>query len=364
MKSEYLSEISEFDKNRVKERKRREQLERDAENLFQAFSPKIERESRKVEFLVEGFLPKGSLVILAGRPKEGKTCLGTAIALAVATGRPFAGMNTEMAPVLWMANEESKGERAAILGQFTSDGGPYPVITGEHYDWMDSKGPFLPLFTSHERVPIDTDDGLYTIDLWLGKTGAKLIVIDPLIAAVSGPLEHSGSARRSLEKLKEFCWHRGVTALVLHHTKRVRDSRYFRRVADSDQLAATASMDMVLVRDPSSGLNGRPYLFTLSCRGRGEFANKVWLLESSRILDYQIRTEQPTLAAAEPSRVGQAILRALEGGELTIRELCRQIQGVAPCRENWVWVNVTRLMEDGKVVVSRREGVKRWYALP
>ena len=66
-------------------------------------------------YLVEGFLPESGLVLLAGDPKAGKTAIASAIALAVAKGKPFAGMETKQGSVLWMCLEKSYDERCAVM---------------------------------------------------------------------------------------------------------------------------------------------------------------------------------------------------------------------------------------------------------
>ena len=60
----------------------------------------------KLEFLVDGFLPRGYVTILAGDPKVGKTVLASAITLAIAEGSPFGGMETNRGGVLWLSLEE------------------------------------------------------------------------------------------------------------------------------------------------------------------------------------------------------------------------------------------------------------------
>ncbi|RYG24743.1 hypothetical protein EON82_09675, partial [bacterium] len=37
---------------------------------------------KELEWVVEGLIPRGYLTLLAGRPKDGKTCLATALGVA------------------------------------------------------------------------------------------------------------------------------------------------------------------------------------------------------------------------------------------------------------------------------------------
>src|SRR5688572_280096 len=224
-------------------------------------------------YLIDGFLPESGLVILAGDPKAGKTALASAIALAVAKGKPFAGMPSEQRGVLWLCLEESHQERSAVMRR--------------------ARGlKRAPIYITNERIPIDTEEGISDLQHWAMQADAGLTVIDPLHAAHSGRSLHDGwSARKTLGLLKEFSKTR--TILVLHHLAK----RGARRVAESVQLTAVATMVMVLTSTggalgaPETGSNlhsrsntdtqvrsrgkARPRIVTLECMGRGEFANRT-----------------------------------------------------------------------------------------
>lgn len=69
-----------------------------------------------ISWTVENLIPSGSLGVLGGRPKEGKSTLARCLALSVATGRPFLGdLDVEQGDVLYMALEE---RRSSVVGQF------------------------------------------------------------------------------------------------------------------------------------------------------------------------------------------------------------------------------------------------------
>jgi hypothetical protein len=236
-------------------------------------------------YLIDGFLPETGLVILAGDPKVGKTALASAIALAVAKGRPFAGMQTQQRSVLWLCLEESHQERAAVMRR--------------------ARGlSRLPLYITTDRIPIDTEQGIYELDHWVRSVEAGLIVIDPLHAAHSGrSLQDGWAARKTLRLLKHLS--KSCLILVLHHLAK----RGASRVAESVQLSAIATMVIILrpvgVRElarafePESAgselarLRSRrsPRVLQLDCTGRGDFANKTWRFISRNPLDYRIATK-------------------------------------------------------------------------
>jgi hypothetical protein len=342
-------------------------------------------------FIVEDFLPKGALVMLAGGPKDGKTCIATALALAVATGTPFAGMPTRQSAVLWLSQEESRRERYEVLN---------------HSALADLS---TPLFTCFSHLPIDTEDGIELLTEWVNRTQARLIVVDPLHAATSGrSLADGWSARKSVQPLKQFCANAGVTCLVLHHAKDLGRIGFRPRVGESDQIAATASMNIVLryreltpretslplgVRNEREGEgagdggprqaqrnrkkdsgekravssiedsrirviedSSKPRLVSLFCTGRGDFANRIHHLVSHGPVDFQIADHRLFLPPTEPAPLMNDERRIME---LLARKSKNSAQLVSATGWTDVQVRnaVTRLRQKGFV---RLVDSKRW----
>jgi DNA-binding MarR family transcriptional regulator len=322
---------------------RRKQYLRDKGFLAQ-FVPVLEGDpSYHQDWLIENFLPKGTLALIAGAPKSGKTCLSTAIALSVATGLPFAGHRTEQAAVLWISGEESPEERNEFLK--TS-----PLVDTT-----------LPLFTCYQRMNIDDEDVLLDLAEAAKATESKLIVVDPLLACITGrSLTDSWSARRTLHPLKAFCVETGLSVLVLHHQKRGEfETQRQGRVADNAQLAATSSMNIVLT-SKKLNLEGTKRLITLECQGRGHWANRTHRLLSNDPLDYR-----PVTAGDE--NVGEeAPLN--ESERLVLRTLRRRPQVSEELLDNTglavgtVRNILTSLRRRGLVKVRVGEAKRRIYA--
>lgn len=66
-------------------------------------------------WVVDGLIPSGGLVLVAAKPKVGKSTLARAIALRVCRGEPVLGRTTMQGPVLYLGLEDP---RAAIKGHF------------------------------------------------------------------------------------------------------------------------------------------------------------------------------------------------------------------------------------------------------
>lgn len=294
------------------------------------------------DWLIENFLPKGTLALIAGAPKSGKTCLATAIALAVATGLPFAGHRTEQAAVLWISGEESPEERNEFLK--TS-----PLVDTT-----------LPLFTCFQRPNIDEEETLDCLRQNAEEAAAKLIVVDPLLACISGrSLTDSWSARRTLHPLKAFCVETGVSVLVLHHQKRGEfESQRKGRVADNAQLAATSSMNIVLT-SKSLNLEGSKRLITLECQGRGHWANRTHRLLSNDPLDYRSVTanDENVDEEAPLTETEQAVLKVIKRQALPSTEIIDRSGFAVSTIRNVL----TRLRNRGLVRVRRDAEGDRVY---
>ena len=223
-----------------------------------------QQEERPPSWIVENLLPRGYLALLAGRPKDGKTCLAASLATAVARGEPFAGMNTARNNVLYFAAEESAHEWEIAIRP-----------------WLTRVDPKR-LAIAHARFAIDHDPDLFALRMKVEFDSIGLIVVDPLLAATThSDFATAGRARNALMGLKTLCMEKNVAAIVVHHAKERKGQA--QKVAENPQLAATASLNVVLNHEPHP--QGR--LVTLSMTGRGLFANRTLRLLSQNPGHYE-----------------------------------------------------------------------------
>ena len=294
------------------------------------------RFDREPAFLIDGFLPLGYCCILAGDPKAGKTALASAIALAVAEGSPFAAMETIQAGVLWLSLEESPEERATIM---------MPVL-----DRIEE----TTFYVTHQKIAIDTEEGLSDLHEWVVRTDAKLIVVDPLHAAHSGrSLDDGWRARRTLAPFKKFCYDKDVTGLVLHNV-----GSGGNRVAENAQLAACAGMSMLYSSQPTE--NGR--IVRLQSAGRGNFANRTWHFESHSPLTYW-PTKPPSAQEAPPKfQLDDQVLEFLTN---STQPCCpAEIAGALQRNPNSIRNTIARLTALGKVKWTYTLAGARHYDIP
>jgi hypothetical protein len=307
-------------------------------HLFQS-APDYMRDANEgqVDWLVDEFLPMSYLVVLGATSKAGKSCLVTNLAHAVTTGGEFLGMKAKQGAVLWLAYEESNSERAMVLKEYS------PVSPS--------------LFITHEKLMLDTTDGIDAVRFWIERTGAVLVAIDPLYGAVKADTLSDGrKARTALEGLKELCRTHNVAAVVLHHfTKNVSAGSSRERFADSNQILATASMDWLMETTP------RPdgtRTIKLSGTGRGKFANRTWLIESKSEHEFEL-VRAGTASECSAEERDEQLLKALRNAPtgLTAEELATRTGQNKKSVQN----RLTELVKGNRVAVIGKRGNAQVY---
>gem|GEM_PF-1417520 len=315
---------------------------READKYAHHFSPLPiyleEPADRDLTWIVEGFLPETYLAVLGATSKSGKSCLVTALAMAVAAGGPFLGMPAKQGPVLWLAYEESRQERAIALQAFEERPDDFYIC--------------------HDPLHIDNDQGLEALRWWVRKTQAKLLVIDPLYAAgTAESLSDGRSARQTLGGLKDLCRRERCAAIVLHHiTKNVSLGMTRERISDSNQILAVASMDLLM--DTEVKPDGSRLIW-LQGRGRGDFANRNWLIESNSLADFRL-VDQGTGCVPDSYLRDTAITTALANSEtpMSAEDLAATLgQNVRTLRNR-----LTELTKLGRIAASGKSGHVALYA--
>jgi AAA domain len=183
-------------------------------------------------WLVDGLLPAGMLAFVAGPPKKGKTWLGLALALALATGRPLFDVYTVPAAcnVLYVALEGSRVGLRTRIGA---------LARGLE---LDPDGDDLERLTMLYRPrPFDLVE-LKTAT-WLRveaeERDAKLVVVDVLRAAArfqENVAEDFARVRDSLEPLLAA----ERTVALLHHFGKLTETQKER--SPGERMAGTGAM--------------------------------------------------------------------------------------------------------------------------
>jgi hypothetical protein len=173
-------------------------------NPYKPLNPAQLIESAKDEpigYLVDGLLPIGSLNMLAGKPKSGKSTLVRQLAACVAKGDDFLGRSTTKGDVLYFASEEigaHLAEHFGLLGISKAEDGVHTVLRRPGINFVSRLV---------ETLKIMPD--------------VRLVIVDPLVNFLPGvDMDNYGMIAPALADMVEGAAKNGVSILVVHHTKK------------------------------------------------------------------------------------------------------------------------------------------------
>jgi RecA/RadA recombinase len=187
------------------------------------------------QWLVAGLLPAGSLALMFGEPKSGKSTIAMALASHIALGRSVAGRRVNEGAVLWIAGE--RGHDA--IDRRDVYAGLHPRIA----IGISRSAPDLSQNTAGQTiidmaVQLEVRTGLPT----------KLIVIDTLARCFSGNENDAGGIKPLIDQIDRVRQETGATVLLLHHATKPMDmGRGPTRLRARGSTALTGAMDVGLV---------------------------------------------------------------------------------------------------------------------
>ena len=250
-------------------------------------------------WLVRNRLPRGEVVLIAGEGGTGKGMSMCDLAAAVTTGRDWAGEPVvATGSVVMITPEDDLNETVAYrLRAVSADLGKIHDLTFMHggapFELSVKAGQFGSIPQLRELIDAIGD--------------VVLVIIDPLMAAVDGPISSNVAARRVMSPLQRMAKETGVCVAMTHHT--VKSGA----VAGSKGLVDAARLVYRLAKDPAN-----PAIRVLSMEksnitsaledvryaidGGGLDARVVWLgreeLDSRRIAWRE--KARPAVAAMQP----------------------------------------------------------------
>ncbi|VVG71658.1 hypothetical protein PAP18089_02643 [Pandoraea apista] len=197
-----------------------------------------------IVWLWPGWLPAGKLSILAGSPGTGKTTLALSMASIVTTGGawPDGAVFREPGNVLMWSSEDDPADTLV----------PRLMAAGADRDRFY----FVDQVTDMDGELLPFDPALH-IDLLAARLeaigGVRLLIIDPLVSAISGDAHRVNDVRRNLQSIVDLAArHRCAVLGISHFAKGTKGSSPAERVVGSGAFVALARMVMVAGKDEAA----------------------------------------------------------------------------------------------------------------
>lgn len=202
---------------------------------------------RPIHWLWDGWLAQGKLHILAGSPGTGKTTIALSMAATITTGERWPdGSTAAKGDVLIWSGEDNPTD--ALVPRLLASGADLNRIhfvvgvrDGDRVRPFDPAADMAKLAAAMARLP-----------------NLHLLVIDPIVSAVSGDSHKNAEVRRGLQPLVDLAQQAGVAVLgISHFTKGTAGRDPTERVTGSLAFGALARLVMCTAKPAEDGAKRR-----------------------------------------------------------------------------------------------------------
>lgn len=185
----------------------------------------LSRPEEPLRWVIDQFVQRGTLTVLAARGGTGKSWLGIAACVAVQSGRPLAGMGVEQGAAVYADGE--MGERM-MASNFRKAGLPHEAFT-----YLDTLG-----------LDLGSEEGCAELQEALAAETPALVVLDSLRRLTPGKRENdSDDMAPVLGRLAVMAREINAAILLLHHSGWSEERAYRGSSAIGDQADAVFSLE-------------------------------------------------------------------------------------------------------------------------
>lgn len=292
------------------------------------------RES-KLEWFWAGYLPAGKLVLLDGDPGLGKSTITLDLAARFSRG--------DFAPDGSTLGDGTPGATLLLTSEDDMSDTVVPRLRVAGADMNRVATIRVPMAAVGVPAPFTLPSYIDELKEAIVQAGAKLVVIDPLMAFLDDEVNthKDASVRTALTAIAQLANDTGATILLVRHlNKDASSSNALYRGAGSIAFGAAARSVLVVARDPSDqsaavlaqvkgNLAKRGATPSLKFRveeSRQDSALPViaWHGESGHSADDLLRPADNRRAAPDRNRAKEFIRQALADGPLAAREFEKQ----------------------------------------
>jgi putative DNA primase/helicase len=315
-----------------------------------------------IVWLWPGWLPAGKISILAGSPGTGKTTLALAMAAIVSNGDtwPDGSQMKKPGSVLIWSSEDDPAD--TLVPRLMAAGADLRRI---HFAQAvaDEHG---------ELQPFDPARDMHLLSERLSEMGgADLLIVDPIVSAVSGDAHRVNDVRRNLQDLVNVAAaHRCAVLGISHFAKGTKGTSPAERVIGSQAFVALARMVLVAGKDeaaerrilaraksnisPDDG--GVSYAIEQVEAGVGITASRVvWgelIQGTAREILGDVEQEDDQEERTERDEAADFLRSLLEGGPVSVRAIKADATGAG-----YAWRTIERAKRE-LGVDARKAGMK------
>jgi hypothetical protein len=320
--------------------------------------------AQRIEWIWEPYIPAGCLTLLDGDPGQGKSQITLDLAARITTGRPMHGSSKGCQPrVVILLNAED----------------PHSFVTKPR---LLAAGADLSLVRFYEEIeipekeprPISLPEDIPVLEDEVKKHRARLVVIDPLMAYLSGRVKanQDHDIRRALHPLAKMAERTGAAVVVVRHLNKMVGTSAMYRGGGSIGITGAARSVLLAGEDKKTGrrvmagvknnLVPTPpalgyQIVSVKVQDAGQFidAPRVqWSGEVQGVTAEDLVAPQPSKKRSRPTaRQGiEDLLTRWTGGAFTVKEFAKLL----PDYDESSTEKAVKAMErDGKLVRSGKK---------
>jgi len=203
-----------------------------------------------IAWLWRGWLARGKVHVLAGAPGTGKTSIAMALAGALTIGARWPdGSQAEPSEVMvWSGEDDPSDTLVPRLMAAGADLRKVHVIAATMDEGDSRSRPFDPA----------TDMARLADEISLLPKAPALLIVDPIVSAVSGDSHKNGEVRRALQPLVDLAMTKRIAVLgISHFSKSTAGRDPVERVTGSIAFGALARIVMAAAKLPEEQGGGR-----------------------------------------------------------------------------------------------------------
>ncbi len=326
-----------------------------------------EIEAKPIHWLWDGYLPSGKLTLLAGAGGTGKSTLAFSIAGTISNAGTWpdgSRCNKAGNVLIWSSEDDPADTIKPRLMAVGANERRYGVISGA----IDEDGLSCPFDAARDM------DGLREAVRHIG--GISLLIIDPIVAAVTGDMHKANDVRRSLQAIVDFAAECDCAVIgITHFAKGTAGKNSAERVIGSQAFAALARMVLVAAKEEDSDrrvftraksnnsidTGGFSYTIEALNLDKGIITTRVvWreaLEGSSRSILSEVEGETDGESRGKTSQAKQYLIKYLTNGPVSSKELISNAK-----EELGICANTIRKAQNELGIVALKTGFSGGWA--